>query len=114
MKKSSQCPKCGSTEVVADAKVIDRGQSNIPMEMCIATFTKPEALLFKGKQESKVSAWVCTACLPAPHPGPISFPHLGSGDVIPGYIPSSLRDAVPKPEACRNVAGGNAPRSPAQ
>ena len=62
MKKSSQCPKCGSTEVVADAKVIDRGQANIPMEICMATYLKPEALLFKGQQESKVSAWVCTAC----------------------------------------------------
>lgn len=62
MKKTSQCPKCGSTEVVADAKVIDRGQANLPLEMCIATFTKPDAVFFRGKQESKVSAWVCTAC----------------------------------------------------
>ncbi len=62
MKKSSQCPKCGSTEVVADAKVIDRGPAPAQQEMSIATFAKPDALLFKGQQESKVSAWVCTAC----------------------------------------------------
>ena len=62
MKKSSQCPKCGSTEVVADAKVIDRGESHIQFDLRVATFTRPDALLFKGQQESKVSAWVCTAC----------------------------------------------------
>ena len=41
---------------------MDRGQAPAEQEMCIATFAKPEALLFKGQQESKVSAWVCTAC----------------------------------------------------
>ena len=78
MKQTGKCPKCGSTEVEADAKVIDRGQSNIPMEMCIATFRKPDALLFQEKQESKVSAWVCTACgyleLYADAPGKLKVP----------------------------------------
>ena len=47
MKQTGKCPKCGSPETEAEAKVIDRGQSNIPMEMCIATFRQSNALLFK-------------------------------------------------------------------
>jgi predicted nucleic-acid-binding Zn-ribbon protein len=34
--------------------------SNRDME--VATFRKPEALIFKEMQSSKVSAWVCSAC----------------------------------------------------
>jgi predicted nucleic-acid-binding Zn-ribbon protein len=62
MKRSGKCPKCGSTEIVADAKAIDRGHGNAQLEMSVATFRKPEALLFKEKQVSTVSAWVCTEC----------------------------------------------------
>jgi predicted nucleic-acid-binding Zn-ribbon protein len=62
MKKTGICPKCGSHEIVADAKAIDRGHLNGEHEMSVATFRKPEALFFKEKQETKVSAWVCAAC----------------------------------------------------
>ena len=61
MKKSSQCPKCGSTEVVANAKVIDHAH-NGERSLTVATFVDHDALIFRGKHESKVSAWVCTAC----------------------------------------------------
>jgi predicted nucleic-acid-binding Zn-ribbon protein len=62
MKQNGKCPKCGSSDVVADAKAIDRGHGNAQQEMSVATFRKPEALIFKEKQETTVSAWVCTAC----------------------------------------------------
>jgi predicted nucleic-acid-binding Zn-ribbon protein len=62
MKQTGKCPKCGSRDVVADAKAIDRGDGNAQHEMSVATFLKPDALIFKQKQMTTVSAWVCTEC----------------------------------------------------
>ena len=62
MKRTGKCPKCGSANVVADAKAIDRGDGNAQHEMSVATFRKPDALIFKEKQVTTVSAWVCTDC----------------------------------------------------
>jgi predicted nucleic-acid-binding Zn-ribbon protein len=78
MKKSLSCPKCGGTDVAADAKVIDRGENHFQWDLHVATYAQPDALLFKGKQESKVSAWVCTDCgyleLYADHPAQLKVP----------------------------------------
>jgi predicted nucleic-acid-binding Zn-ribbon protein len=62
MKTTGKCPKCGSTEVIADAKAIDYGDSDWQKEMSVATFRKPDALIFKEQRQTTVSAWVCTAC----------------------------------------------------
>ena len=62
MKKTGLCPKCGSSNIIANAKAIDRGDGNSQHEMIVATFRNPSALLLKGKQTSKVSAWVCVEC----------------------------------------------------
>ena len=80
MKKTGKCPKCDSSDIVADAKAIDRGHGNSQMEMSVATFRKPEALIFKEKQETTVSAWVCAACgyieFYADHPRSIKRPSI--------------------------------------
>jgi len=72
MKISGKCPKCGETKIIKDAKVVDRGHHNVEQELRLATFLKPDALLFKGKESSTVSAWVCASCgfveLYADHP----------------------------------------------
>ena len=64
MKQTNKCPKCGSSELIADAKAIDRsyGSGTQPDELTVATFRKPDAVLFKGQQNTTVSAWVCAAC----------------------------------------------------
>lgn len=62
MKQTGKCPKCGGTEIIADAKAIDRGDYNSQHEMSIATFRNPQAFIFKDKQEVTVSAWVCGSC----------------------------------------------------
>ena len=62
MKRTNQCPKCGSAEVIRDAKVVDRMQHGLETEMRVASFRNPEAYVFKGQQNSSVSAWVCTQC----------------------------------------------------
>ncbi len=62
MKRTGKCPKCLSNDVVADAQVIDRADYNVHIDLSTATFRRPDAVLFKEKQATKVSAWVCAAC----------------------------------------------------
>lgn len=62
MKRTNKCPKCGSINVIADAKAIDRADYNLETELSVATFRKPEAALFKGKLTTTLSAWVCADC----------------------------------------------------
>jgi predicted nucleic-acid-binding Zn-ribbon protein len=62
MKRTSRCPKCDSTDIIADAKALDRSHHSNQTELTLATFRRPEAVLFKGQQETKVSAWVCVQC----------------------------------------------------
>jgi predicted nucleic-acid-binding Zn-ribbon protein len=62
MKHTNKCPKCGSSDVIADAKAIDRSHNAAEMELSVATFRKPEAFLFKGQMTTTLSAWVCAGC----------------------------------------------------
>jgi predicted nucleic-acid-binding Zn-ribbon protein len=62
MKSTGKCPKCGSREIIADAKAIDRGDGNVQKEFTVATFGKPEAIIFKEQHTTTVSAWVCGQC----------------------------------------------------
>lgn len=62
MKQSGKCPKCESTEIIADAKAVDRSEGHWRREFTVATFQNPEAFVFKGEQTSTVSAWVCGRC----------------------------------------------------
>lgn len=62
MKQTGKCTKCGSDDILADAKAVDRGHGNSVNDMTVATFRHPQALIFKGMRESTVSAWVCMDC----------------------------------------------------
>ena len=63
MKHNNKCPKCGSSDVIADATAIDRSHaSTLTPELTVATFRKPDAVLFKGQQSTVLSAWVCADC----------------------------------------------------
>ena len=62
MKRTNKCPKCGSSDVIADTKAIDRSRNSNQTELTVATFRKPEAVIFKGQQETTISAWVCAEC----------------------------------------------------
>jgi hypothetical protein len=57
---------------------IDRGDSNAQHEMSVATFRRPQALIFKERQMTTLSAWVCAACgyveLYADDPAAIKLP----------------------------------------
>lgn len=58
----TQCVKCGSRDVIADAKVIDNADYSQQRDLSVATFRAPTAWIFKGQQTSTVSAWVCGSC----------------------------------------------------
>jgi predicted nucleic-acid-binding Zn-ribbon protein len=67
MKHTNKCPKCGSSDVIADAKAIDRSPNRNEFrpdapDLTVATFRKPDAVLFKGQQNTTLSAWVCAEC----------------------------------------------------
>ena len=62
MKRTGICPKCASSNIIADAKAVDRGEGNAQSEKIIATFRNPDAFILKGKQTTTVSAWVCCDC----------------------------------------------------
>jgi len=62
MKITGQCPKCGSTEIIANAKPIDRGHKDWEKAFTLATYGNPTALVFTDKHTSTVGAWVCVQC----------------------------------------------------
>ncbi len=62
MKRNVQCPKCGSRDVVADAKAVDRAGFNVETDLTVATVRNPQAFLFKGELKTALSAWVCLDC----------------------------------------------------
>ena len=62
MKRNHKCPKCGSSEIIKDAKAIDRSLYGVEEQLSLATFRKPDALMFKGKSTTTVSAYVCGGC----------------------------------------------------
>jgi ribosomal protein S27AE len=62
VKRTNKCPKCGSGDVIANARAVDRGHLDIESELTVATFRNPGALIFKGQLTTTVSAWVCVDC----------------------------------------------------
>jgi predicted nucleic-acid-binding Zn-ribbon protein len=63
MKSTGKCPKCGSVEIIADAKAIDRDARGWHSErFTVASFGNPSAFIFKDKRTTTISAWVCGQC----------------------------------------------------
>jgi predicted nucleic-acid-binding Zn-ribbon protein len=60
MRQSGKCPKCGSQDIVANAK--PRLQEHVE-SVDLVVYDKPDALLFKGEKERyELAAWICKAC----------------------------------------------------
>ena len=62
MKRTNKCPKCGSSDIIADAKAIDRAHYGAEAELSVATFRNLGAAIFNGQSSTTVSAWVCAGC----------------------------------------------------
>jgi predicted nucleic-acid-binding Zn-ribbon protein len=62
MKKTGTCPKCGSSDLIKKATVVDRGHGGSKQPLQVATYKDAEALFFKGEHERPVFAWICVSC----------------------------------------------------
>ncbi len=61
MKRTNRCPKCQSTDVVANARPLDMTEAG-ERPADLATYQNPSAWLFKGQLSTTMSAWVCAGC----------------------------------------------------
>jgi hypothetical protein len=57
-----KCPDCDSEKIIQNAKAIDRGESNVNLDLCVAVDEAPEAFIFKKRVYSEVDADVCGEC----------------------------------------------------
>ena len=62
MKRSHRCPKCQSQDIIVNVRPLDRGHANAEQTAQLATYRQPDAFLFKGKQATTMSAFVCAEC----------------------------------------------------
>ena len=57
-----KCIQCGSTDLLDDVGVIDRGKNNSRWDLTLVTHRDPDALFFKEPIEAPVRAKVCASC----------------------------------------------------
>jgi len=62
MRQTGKCIKCGSTEIVEGARVIDESRQGFEEDQRLRVDADPHAALFKEACHSTVRAWVCGAC----------------------------------------------------
>ena len=59
MTEREQCPKCGSTRVMNDVRIID---GSFEEDLSVQVQKTPHAMLFKGSVGVPLKAQVCGAC----------------------------------------------------
>jgi hypothetical protein len=57
----TECPKCGSHEVIPSVEVMDRSDSGV-QSLSLLIAEKPQAAIFRGWRKFPLSARVCPAC----------------------------------------------------
>ena len=57
-----KCPHCNSSEFVEGVRVVDRTDHGHKTDLIIETQEHPEAWIFKGAIEARLSARVCIGC----------------------------------------------------
>ena len=56
------CTRCGSNEVSPRVRVVEYGEGNARYDLQVEVYRRPNAMLFKGAELSKVFAQLCGAC----------------------------------------------------
>ena len=56
------CPKCQSTDVIPDVRIIDHAHMNAPMDLSATVYRDPDAWVFKMPISHRLQAKVCGAC----------------------------------------------------
>ncbi len=62
MKKSAECPKCGSQSVIKGDRLFTFGVGTAKSMLSVETCEKPDALIFKKPHQGLLEAWVCVEC----------------------------------------------------
>lgn len=60
MKYEKKCPKCGGEEI-AEAEATEYTSAGRTVQT-VATYENPNALMFRGRRESTLHAYVCVQC----------------------------------------------------
>jgi hypothetical protein len=60
--KLDACTACKSTSLIFDVWAVDRGDGNSKHAMLVAKNADPDAIFFKGRKTSGVTAVVCRSC----------------------------------------------------
>lgn len=56
------CTRCGSDAVIPSVRVVERDEGGTRKDLMVEVQRRPNAMLFKRPERSKVSAQVCGAC----------------------------------------------------
>jgi ribosomal protein S27AE len=59
MKHTKKCPKCGSGDIIAEARGYNRNDFSY---LSVVTFLNPKAFMRKRPLATTLSAWVCGNC----------------------------------------------------
>ena len=62
MSHVENCSKCKSPKVIPNVRIIDRADHNATTNLTVHVYDNPEALIFKGTNPGKLSAWICGEC----------------------------------------------------
>jgi hypothetical protein len=57
-----RCDRCGSDAIIPRVRVLDRDENGTHRDLQLEVQRRPNALLFKRPERSKMSAQVCGAC----------------------------------------------------
>jgi hypothetical protein len=57
-----RCSRCGSDAIIPHVRVLDRDEGGTHRDLQVEVQRRPNALLFKRPERSKISAQVCGAC----------------------------------------------------
>ncbi len=57
-----KCVQCNSTRIIENVRAVDFGDLDRRKDLTIEIAEKPEARVFKGMHEAKVTASVCADC----------------------------------------------------
>jgi predicted nucleic-acid-binding Zn-ribbon protein len=58
-----ECLKCGSTKVITNARVMDRGDANSDAgDLTLVLYDDPKAWFFPGAHKFPLKAHVCCSC----------------------------------------------------
>jgi ribosomal protein S27AE len=60
--KNGYCPKCHSSKIMRNLRVVDRDGEYPDGSLSVRTEQNPKALLFKGREDFQLSAYICGEC----------------------------------------------------